>query len=93
MVAIAAVPARVVSAAVLEVWVHAGLLSGEPARGIILQQGFEEVQTVVIQARDECIAFGALPLGERRFEIGERRNTWPRVFIRGAEKSVKGQEE
>lgn len=76
--------ARVVRAAVLEVWVHAGLLGRQPVRGIVLEKRLQQGETVLLQAGDDG-SIGALPLGECGLVVGERGDTGPLNFIGGTE--------
>jgi hypothetical protein len=62
--------ARVVRAAVLEVWVHARLLGGQPVGGIVFEKRLQQGKTVLLQTGDNG-GIGALPLGEGSLVIGE----------------------
>lgn len=92
-VSCAAGAARIVRAAVAEVGVHAGLLRRESVRGVVLEQGLQELQTSLFEAGDNG-DIGALPLGESRLVIGEGGNTRPNLFIGStedtAEKNISG---
>lgn len=81
--------ARVVRAAVLEVWVHAGLLGGQSMSRIVFEKSLQQCQTILLQARDDG-SIGALPLGEGGLVIGERGDAGPFHFIRGAEDTMGG---
>ena len=76
--------ARVVRAAVLEVWVHAGLLGGQAVSRIIFEKSLQQCQAILLQARDNG-SIGAFPLGEGGLVIGERGDAGPFHFIGGAE--------
>lgn len=80
--------ARVVRAAVLEVWVHAGLLGGQSVSRIVFEKSLQECQAILLQARDDR-SIGTLPLGEGRLVIGERGDAGPFHFIRGAEDTMR----
>lgn len=80
--------ARVVRAAVLEVWVHAGLLGGQSVSRIVFEKSLQQCQAILLQARDNG-SIGALPLGECGLVIGERGDTGPVHFVRGAENTIK----
>ena len=79
------------SAAVFKVGVHAGLFGGYTTRWVILEQGIEEVQTILFEVRNECPRFITFPFGESRFEVGEGSDAGPGTFIRSTEEPV-GQE-
>lgn len=79
--------ARVVRAAVLEVWMHAGLLGGQSVSRIVFEKSLQQCQAVLLQARDDG-SIGALPLGESGLVIGERGDAGPFHFIGGAEDTI-----
>jgi hypothetical protein len=71
----------------LEVWVHACLLSGDSSCRVVFKERVQEVKAIFIQARNKCPAFFTLPLGESRLVVGERGDAWPGVLVRCTKKS------
>jgi hypothetical protein len=57
-------PARVCGTAVLEIRVHACLLGGDAACGVVDEHLFEEVEAVVVEVCAEGLGFVADPFWE-----------------------------
>lgn len=86
---VVAAPGVVVSA-IGEIGVYTGLLGADSARGVIDEQGFEQIQAVVAEdsaalAADELFFRVAGPFGEAGFEVGEAGHTGPVLLARCAE--------
>lgn len=79
--------ARVVRAAVLEVWVHACLLGGQSVGGIVFEKRLQQGKAILLQTGDNG-SIGTLPLGEGSLVIGERGDTGPFNLVGGAEDTV-----
>jgi hypothetical protein len=63
-----------------KVRMNLGLFGGQPSRGIVNQKLFEQVQTIIVEGRDECCRRIAHPFGERGLEVWEGCDSRPVVF-------------
>lgn len=77
-------------AALLKVRVHAGLLGGDAAGGVVDEHVLEQVLAEVVEAGDEVGVEVAAPLGEGGFEVRERGYAGPVKFGGGSEEAGKG---
>lgn len=78
-------PVDVRVAALGEVGVSDGLLGGDAAGRVVDKEAVKQVETVVVEARNDGRNVGAVPLGERGLEVGEGSYAWPILFGGGAE--------
>lgn len=77
-------------AALLEVRVHAGLLSRDAAGGVVDEHVLEQVLAEVVEAGDQVGVEIATPLGEGGFEVGEGGYAGPVEFGGGSEEAGRG---
>lgn len=76
--------------ALLEVGVHASLLSGDAAGGVVDEHVLEQVLAEVVEARDQVGVEVAAPFGEGGFEVGEGGYAGPVEFGGCAEEAIRG---
>lgn len=71
----------------LEVRMARSLFSGDAAGRIVLQHGFEEVDTCFFETGDKAVGVFTRPFGECGLEVGEGGDAWPGFFVGGAEEA------
>jgi hypothetical protein len=72
---------------VLEVGVVAGLLGRDAAGRVVGKHHLKEVETGLVEVRDQGNRVVTNPLGEGRLEVGIARNAGPDLLSRGAEQA------
>lgn len=59
------------------------LLRRDTSSRVVDEQSFEKIETRVVERCDDGSNVGAVPLGKRGLEVGERCDAWPVVLARG----------
>lgn len=83
-------PSRVSATPMLEIRMIASLFRRYPSGRIVDQHSVKQIQTIVIQARNERLGLRSVPFWEGGFEVGERGHARPDVVVGRAEESARG---